>query len=53
MLSALEAITAKIREYNVQIETLAEESYPEVALLAAKQPSVRQALANSTSKCSV
>jgi transposase len=33
MLSALEAITARIREYNVQIETLAEQSYPEVALL--------------------
>ncbi len=33
MLSALEAITARIRENNVQIETLAEQSYPEVALL--------------------
>jgi transposase len=33
LLSALEAITARIREYNVQIEKLAEESYPEVALL--------------------
>jgi transposase len=33
MLSALKAITARIREYNVQIETLAEQSYPEVALL--------------------
>lgn len=33
LLSALETITARIREYNVQIETLAEQSYPEVALL--------------------
>jgi transposase len=33
LLSALEAITAQIREYDDQIEKLAEESYPEVALL--------------------
>jgi transposase len=33
MLSALETITARIREYNTQIEKLAEESYPETALL--------------------
>jgi transposase len=33
LLSALETITARIREYDVQIEKLAEESYPEVALL--------------------
>ena len=33
LLSALEAITARIREYDAQIEELAEESYPEVALL--------------------
>src|ERR1035441_2790324 len=33
MLSALEAITARIREYDAQIEKLAEESYPDVALL--------------------
>lgn len=33
LLSALEAITAQIREYNVRIEKLADESYPEVALL--------------------
>jgi transposase len=33
LLSALEAITARIREYDAQIEQLAEESYPEVALL--------------------
>ena len=33
LLSALETITAKIREYDAQIEKLAEESYPEVALL--------------------
>jgi transposase len=32
-LSALEAITARIREYDAQIEKLAEESYPDVALL--------------------
>jgi transposase len=33
LLSALETITAQIREYDDQIEKLAEESYPEVALL--------------------
>jgi len=33
LLSALEAITARIREYDAQIEKLAEESYPETALL--------------------
>src|SRR6201994_135961 len=33
LLSALETITARIREYDAQIEQLAEESYPEVALL--------------------
>jgi len=33
LLSALEAITAQIREYDAQIEKLAEESYPDVALL--------------------
>ena len=33
MLSALETITTRIREYNAQIEKLTEESYPEVALL--------------------
>lgn len=33
LLSALETITAQIREYDAQIEKLAEESYPEVALL--------------------
>jgi len=33
MLSALETITGRIREYDAQIEKLAEESYPEVALL--------------------
>jgi transposase len=33
LLSALEMITARIREYNAQIEQLAEESYPEVTLL--------------------
>jgi transposase len=33
MLSALESITARIREYDAQIEKLAEETYPEVALL--------------------
>ena len=33
LLGALEAITAQIREYDAQIEKLAEESYPEVALL--------------------
>jgi hypothetical protein len=33
LLSALETITARIREYDVQIEKLAEESYPDVALL--------------------
>ena len=33
LLSALEAITAQIREYDAQIEKLGEESYPEVALL--------------------
>jgi transposase len=33
LLIALEAITAQIREYDAQIENLAEESYPEVALL--------------------
>lgn len=33
LLSALETITARIREYDAQIEKLAEESYPEVALL--------------------
>jgi transposase len=33
LLSALEAITERIREYDAQIEKLAEESYPEVALL--------------------
>jgi hypothetical protein len=32
LLSALETITARIREYDAQIEKLAEESYPEVAL---------------------
>ena len=33
LLVALETITAQIREYDAQIEKLAEESYPEVALL--------------------
>lgn len=33
LLSALESITARIREYDAQIEKLAEESYPDVALL--------------------
>jgi transposase len=33
LLAALETITARIREYDAQIEKLAEESYPEVALL--------------------
>jgi transposase len=33
LLSALETISARIREYDAQIEQLAEESYPEVALL--------------------
>jgi transposase len=33
LLCALEAITAQIREYDDQIEKLAEETYPEVALL--------------------
>jgi len=33
LLSALETITAKIHEYDTQIEKLAEESYPDVALL--------------------
>ena len=33
LLSALEAITARIREYDAQIEKLAEESYPKTALL--------------------
>lgn len=33
LLSALETMNEQIREYNVQIEKLAEESYPEVALL--------------------
>lgn len=33
LLSALEAITAQIREYDAQIEKLAEESYPDVTLL--------------------
>lgn len=33
LLSALETITAQIREYDAQIEKLAEESYPDVALL--------------------
>ena len=33
LLSALETITARIREYDSQIEELAEKSYPEVALL--------------------
>src|SRR5450631_2052162 len=33
LLSALETINERIREYNVQIEKLAEESYPEAALL--------------------
>jgi transposase len=33
LLSALEILTARIREYDAQIERLAEESYPEVALL--------------------
>jgi transposase len=33
LLSTLETITARIREYDAQIEQLAEESYPEVALL--------------------
>ncbi len=32
-LSALEAITARIREYDAQIEKLAEESYLDIALL--------------------
>jgi hypothetical protein len=34
LLSALETITARIREYDAQIEKLAEKSYPEVALLS-------------------
>jgi transposase len=33
LLGGLESITARIREYDAQIEELAEESYPEVALL--------------------
>lgn len=33
LLSALETITARIREYDARIEELAEESYPDVALL--------------------
>lgn len=33
LLCALEAITAQVREYDDQIEKLAEEAYPEVALL--------------------
>lgn len=33
LLSALETITTRIREYDAQIEKLAKESYPEVALL--------------------
>jgi transposase len=33
LLSALETITARIREYDAQIEQLADESYPETALL--------------------
>jgi transposase len=33
LLSALETITARIREYDAQIDKLAEESYPDVALL--------------------
>jgi len=33
LLSAFEAITARIRDYDAQIEKLAEESYPETALL--------------------
>jgi transposase len=33
LLSALETITAQIREYDAQIAKLAEESYPEVSLL--------------------
>jgi transposase len=33
LLGALETITARIREYDAQIEELAKESYPEVALL--------------------
>jgi transposase len=33
LLSALETITARIHEYDAQLEELAEESYPEVALL--------------------
>jgi transposase len=33
LLSALETINERIREYNAQIEKLAEERYPEVALL--------------------
>ena len=33
LLGAPEAITAQIREYDAQIEKLAEESYPDVALL--------------------
>lgn len=33
LLSALETITARIREYDAQIEELAEKSYPDVALL--------------------
>jgi transposase len=33
LLSALETITAQIREYDAQIEKLGEENYPEVALL--------------------
>ena len=33
LLSALETLTARIREYDAQMEKLGEESYPEVALL--------------------
>jgi len=33
LLSALETITARIREYDAQIEELAEKCYPDVALL--------------------
>jgi transposase len=37
LLSALEAVTARIREYDAQNEQLAEQSYPEVALLKQSQ----------------
>jgi hypothetical protein len=37
-LSALESVDAPIREYDAEIEKLAKESYPEVALLKSGAP---------------